>query len=89
MRIIGTLVLVLAALFALLRSDITPFRLMSVDELTEMKRSAVEQAYAVNPPGGTHDGAWMWDPKYRTSLEKTTEIGRPDLYKPSNSNGVR
>jgi hypothetical protein len=63
------------SVIGLLRSDLTPWRLMTVKELDEMKASQVP-VVAVGTPKPT--GTWMWDSTYRTSLEKTTVIGRPE-----------
>jgi len=86
MKLLGVFALVLIALYFFLRSDnFTSYRIMSTDELTEIKRNAAEEVYAQvqaqNPAAKSHDGSWMFDPQYRTSLEKTTVIGHPEAAK--------
>ena len=71
--------LFVAGIIGILRSDMTPFRLKTAQELDEMQMSAAQAALAGKPP--QHNGGWMWDSNYRTPLEKTTVIGVPERSK--------
>jgi hypothetical protein len=84
MKELGLLLVFPAAVIGLLRTEVTPYRIVSVTELDEMKAAAQQAArapLAVAAPTPVRDGQWMYDPKYRSALEKTTVVGVPEASK--------
>jgi hypothetical protein len=81
MKAIVACVLVVCFGVVLLRSDLTPWRIMSKSEIEALATTARRRAVgvALPVPGPTiSSGEWMRDPKYRTALEKTTVGGTPE-----------
>jgi hypothetical protein len=77
MKSIAFVLLLVVGGLALLRTDFTPWRLMTTDELEEMKataaKAAAEEATAAATAAAAKakpTGDWMRDPKYHTSLDK-------------------
>lgn len=67
----------------LLHSGVTGWRLVKEADIDALRAqaSAVQQQQPQQAFPGARSpgtGAWMWDPNYRTALEKTTIIGRPE-----------
>lgn len=74
-------VLVTAILVVLvLRSELTPWRIVSKADLDQRRQSSVVERRVAVPvrPAANHSGDWMHDPNYRSALEKTTIVGRPE-----------
>ena len=66
----------------LLRSDMTPWRLVSAQELDELRARATSVSQEVAQTSAQQSqGAWMHEPTYRSALEKTTVIGVPERSK--------
>lgn len=66
----------------ILRSEITPWRLVRA---TDLQRSSaptpemvVRRIVVPATPAQDHSGDWMHDPDYRSALERTTVVGRPE-----------
>lgn len=84
-----TLILIIAQpvlLVIVLRSELTPWRLLSPGEIAviQTRMNLLEKQAQPAGPGAraqSSSGRWMFDGKYRTSLEKTTVIGRPEAAK--------
>ena len=90
-----TLILILAIpflLLAILRAELTPWRLISPSEFSATQarlkslEQQLEQAQQLHQNAQLQrprlsDGSWMKDEKYRTSLEKITIIGVPEAAK--------
>lgn len=74
-------------LLAILRSELTPWRLISPSEFSAMQarvlaleqqvRQAQQAQVAQAQRPRISDGSWMNNEKYRSALGKTTVIGRP------------
>lgn len=79
MRFIFTVLLTVGIGVIVLRSGLTPWCIVNKAEL-EAKASVPVQRRMVLPtaPQEDHSGDWMRDPNYRSGLEKTTIIGRPE-----------
>ena len=79
MRFIFTVLLTVAIGIIVLRSELTPWRIVNRADL-EAKAPAVVQRTVVVPaaPREDHSGDWMHDPNYRSALEKTTLAGHPE-----------
>jgi hypothetical protein len=58
-----------AATLFLLYSGVTPWRIMSREEIEalELRAAAAEKRAAAAEPA---KGSWMFDPRYRTALDK-------------------
>jgi hypothetical protein len=60
----------------LLRSEVTPWRIVRAEDLerpNQPTRVLIPVTRAAEPSGD-----WMRNPNYRTALEKTTVVGRPE-----------
>jgi hypothetical protein len=78
MKTLALLFVVGVLAVALLRSDLTPWRLVSQKELDELRAA---HAQISTQRAQQQSSAWMLDPNYRTSLEKTTVVGVPERSK--------
>lgn len=83
-----TLILILlipGLLIAIVRSELTPWRLFSPSEVAALRdRIALleQQAQRTSATSaGSSQPGWIRDPSYRTSLEKTTVVGVPESSK--------
>lgn len=84
MKTIFALVVTVLAAIAFLRSDMSPWQLVSRADLDDLNRQIEElkhQSVVVSAAATPHTSAWMWDPNYRTALEKTTVAGAPETSK--------
>ncbi len=84
MKTLLTVVFTAVGLVVLLHSDLTPWRIVGKeDALPAGAPHAVERRYAVPvAPTQSHSGDWMRDPNYRSALERTTVVGRPEAAAP-------
>ena len=84
MKILGTVIVTILVVIAFLHSDFCPWRIVdrsALDELNQQVTSLNAQLAArpsVQAAAQAHSGSWMWDPSYRTALEKTTIVGVPE-----------
>lgn len=83
MKVLAISLLTLLLAIGLLRTDLTPWRLLSKQEIEAIKHQhlASEAAMRRRLPQPTpwptiSDGSWMRDPNYRSALERTTVAGR-------------
>lgn len=76
MQSLAAALLTALAIISVLRSEITPWRIVAKADL-DANAAKLAEAVAV---ASTSKKAppWMFDPAYRTSLEKTTVIGVPE-----------
>ncbi len=81
MKTIITIIITAVLLVMILRSNVTPWRLVGAADLERQSQppQTIERRVIV-PAAATvdHSGDWMHDPNYRTGLEKTTVSGRPE-----------
>jgi len=79
MKTILTFLMAICLVVAYLRTDFSPWRIVSRDDLNALQQqaTAVSTAAAARAVAGPRTGSWMWDPNYRTALEKPTVVGRP------------
>jgi len=81
MRILFTVLLTIGVGIGVLRSDLTPWCIVNKADLVAKAPVPVPvQRRIVLPaaPKEDHSGDWMRDPDYRSALEKTTIVGRPE-----------
>ncbi len=80
MKTLLTIFVTAAAVVLLLGSGLTPWRIVRTDAPVSTNTRTLPLRRATVPPNPTpdHSGDWMRDPHYRTSLEKTTLVGRPE-----------
>ena len=88
--ILAVIVTVVAAMI-FLHTDISPWRIVSQTDLDDLNKQIAglkqqqeqqQQQIVTSFQAPTpHPGAWMWDPNYRTALEKTTVVGAPEIAK--------
>ena len=92
MKTLIAIILIPLLLLAVLRAELTPWRLVSPSEYASIQsrlkslEQQVLQAQQAQQVAQTQrpkltDGSWMRDEKYRTSLEKSTVIGVPEASK--------
>ena len=72
---------------AYLHTDLSPWRIVdkgALDSLNQQVADLTQQLAAaqVHTAQVAHTGSWMWDPSYRTALEKTTIMGVPQAATP-------
>ncbi len=77
MKTLLTILLTAGIFVAILRSELTPWRLVHAVDLDNRSRIAVPA-----PPAADHGGDWMHNPNYRSALEKTTIVGVPEHARP-------
>ena len=75
MKIFLTAIFALFSGVLLLRSNLTPWTLVRQAEIAELDWQ-IEKLQA--QLAGPRSGAWMYDPNYRTALEKKTFKGAPE-----------
>lgn len=80
MKSLILVLLVPGLLFAILRAELTPWRLLSPSEAAAL-RNHIAQLEQTRSNGGSAPAGWLRDPNYRTSLEKTQVVGRPEWAK--------
>lgn len=81
MKTILTILFTAGLVVLILRSNVTPWRLVTAADLDRKSPPAqiIERRVMVpTAPAVNHSGDWMHDPNYRTGLEKTTVAGRPE-----------
>ena len=82
MKTILSCLVIIGVAFFLLRSDLTPWRILSRSEIEDMMNARLSAQRSRFPQPAPHptisNGEWMRDPNYRTSLERTTVVGRPE-----------
>lgn len=80
MKFILTVLLTVGVGIGVLHSDLTPWRIVNKEQLQARAPALVERRVVVPaaPPAADHSGDWMRDPNYRSALEKTTVVGRPE-----------
>jgi hypothetical protein len=74
MRIFFGAFLAVVLFVLLLRSEVTPWRIVRAEELVRPTQTRRVLIPVTRPTD--HSGDWMRDPNYRTALEKTTVAGR-------------
>ena len=88
MKILATAIIVTLLWMIFLHTDFAPWQIVSRGEIDNLHQqleektaavATVADAAAATPP--QHTGAWMYEPGYRSALEKTTVVGRPEAAK--------
>lgn len=80
MKFILTVLLTVGVGLGVLRTDLTPWRIVNKEQLQARVPAHVEGRMVVPAAASAadHSGDWMRDPNYRSALEKTTVVGRPE-----------
>ena len=83
MKILITILLTAGLVVIILRSNLTPWRLVAAADLKLNQNTPppqiIERRILVPAANAQdHSGDWMRDPNYRTGLEKTSLAGRPE-----------
>ncbi len=86
MKILITILVTAGLVVVILRSNLTPWRLVTAADLkaADLNRNPpppqiIERRILVPAANAQdHSGDWMRDPNYRTGLEKTSLAGRPE-----------
>lgn len=82
MKIILLILCTIGIGILILRSELTPWRLVRATDLQRSNATTpatvVRRVFVPVNSGRDHSGDWMHDPNYRSALERTTVVGRPE-----------